>query len=102
MLSELPPIAGHSGRLLRPDVWELHAAHLLLRLLTRLHLGEFLLGVYWTCVYVRKRIAAVLLVFFFSPPGNRSIEGSILPGVQSWHRQMGMWGTETVALVTLG
>lgn len=64
VLSELPPIAGHSGRLLRPDVWELHAAHLLLRLLTRLHLGEFHLGLHWTCVYVRKRIGAVLLMFF--------------------------------------
>lgn len=32
--------AEHPLRLLHPDVWQLHAAHVLLRLLTRLHLGE--------------------------------------------------------------
>lgn len=35
--------ADHSQRLLYPDVWQLHAAHVLLRLLTRLHLGELVL-----------------------------------------------------------
>lgn len=71
VLSERPPLAGHSGRLLRPHVWELHAAHLLLRLLTRLHLGEFNLGVQCSCVYVRKCIGAVLLMGFF-PPSRQS------------------------------
>lgn len=37
---------------------------------------------FWSCVYGRKRIGAVLLVFFLfvcfsSHPGNRCIEGSI-------------------------
>lgn len=36
--------ADHTRRLLHPDVWQLHAAHVLLRLLTRLHLGELDLG----------------------------------------------------------
>lgn len=37
--------AVHSRRLLYPDVWQLHAAHVLLRLLACLHLGELDPGV---------------------------------------------------------
>lgn len=69
--SLLPSCAGHAGRLLRPDVWELHAAHFLLRLLARLHLGKLNLGLHASCVSVRKPIGAVLLVVFF-PPSRQS------------------------------
>lgn len=85
VLSEASLVAGHSGRLLHPDVWKLHAAHVLLRLLARLHLGEFN-----PVVSVRKRsIGAVLPVAFSRPPGNRSGQGSIFSPVQSRRCQMG-------------
>lgn len=88
VLSEASLVAGHSGRLLHPDVWKLHAAHVLLRLLARLHLGEFNPG-------ARRSIAAVSLVAFSRPPGNRSGQGSIFSRVQSRRCQMGTSSTET-------
>lgn len=70
VLSEASLLAGHSGRLLHPDVWKLHAAHVLLRLLARLHLGKFNPG--GGGVIARKRsIGGVLLVGFF-PPSRQS------------------------------
>lgn len=88
VLSEASLVAGHSGRLLHPDVWKLHAAHVLLRLLARLHLGEFNPG-------ARRSIAAVSLVAFSRPPGNRSGQASIFSRVQSRRCQMGTSSTET-------
>lgn len=40
--------ADHTRRLLCPDVWQLHAAHVLLRLIARLHLGELDIRVRYT------------------------------------------------------
>lgn len=67
-LSEASLFAGHSGRLLRPDVWKLHAAHLLLCLLTCLHLGEFNLGVRENCEGTYRCCLLTLLRVFFPPP----------------------------------
>lgn len=44
-----PFFSDHTRRLLRPDVWELHAPHVFLRLFAHFHLGEFL-----TCKYQIK------------------------------------------------
>lgn len=107
--------ADHSRRLLYPDVWQLHAAHILLRLLTCLHLGESSNS----CVQSRRvqrdqciqmvwnnrsclstwteiqhcvcgdfdRLFYFVMCFF---PGNHCFEGSVCSSLQTWHRHMGV------------
>lgn len=106
--------ADHSCHLLCPDVWQLHAAHILLCLLTLLHLGKFVHsqdGLSWIgaspCsqitrvyfwvngiaewnIFARSMSLYIWIFYLFFLTGNCCIKGSICSSPETWHYQMGM------------